>query len=91
MRVRTLKGMNNLNLMLMIRMGHIGMLIEDMNKKLLTIKILERSRALKMKVLVWFSQISKGISEILKYAHTGIKGYQKIEKRERYKQLKLKV
>lgn len=91
MRVRTLKAMNNLNLMLMIHMGHLGMLIEDMDKKLLTMKMLERSKSLKRKVLVWFSQISKGISEILKYAHTGIKEYKKIEKRERYKQLRLNI
>lgn len=32
MRVRTLKAMNNLNLMLIIHMGQIGMLIEDMDK-----------------------------------------------------------
>ena len=91
MRVRTLKAMNNLNLMLMVHMGHIGMLIEDMDKKLLTIKILERSKSLRNKVSVWFSQISRGISEILKYVHKGIKGYQKIEKRERYKQLELRL
>lgn len=89
MRVRALKAMNNLNLMLMIHMGHLGMLIEDMNKKLLTIKILEKSKSIRNKVLVWFNQISRGISEILKYAHTGIKEYQKIEKREKYKQLEL--
>ena len=91
MRVRTLKAMNNLNLMLMIHMGHLGMLIEDMNKKLLTIKILERSKSLKRKVIVWFNQVSRGICEILKYAHTGIKEYQKIDKREKYKQLELKL
>lgn len=91
MRVRTLKAMNNLNLMLMIHMGHLGMLIEDMNKKFLTIKILERSKLLKRKVFVWFSQISRGISEILKYARAGIEEYQKIEKREKYKQLQLKL
>lgn len=91
MRVRTLKAMNNLNLMLMIHMGHLGMLIEDMNKKLLTIKIIERSKALKGKVIVWLSQISRGISEILKYAHTGIKEYQKIEERKKYKQLQLNL
>lgn len=33
----------------------------------------------------------KRISEILKYAHTGIKEYQKIEKREKYRQLELKL
>lgn len=91
MRVRTLKAMNNLNLMLMIHMGHLGMLIEDMNKKLLTIKILEKSKSIRNKVLVWFNQISRGISEILKYAHVGIKEYQKIEKREKYKQLELRL
>lgn len=91
MRVRTLKAMNNLNLMLMVHMGHLGMLIEEMDKKLLTIKIIERSKSLKRKVIVWLNQIARGISEILKYAHTGIKEYQKIEKRERYRQLELKL
>lgn len=33
--------------------------------------------------------MSKGISEILKYAKVGIKDWQKIETREKYKQLKL--
>ena len=91
MRIRTLKAMNNLNLMLMIRMGHLGMLIEDIDKKLLTIKIIERSKSIKKKVIVWLSQISRGISEILKYAQKGIREYQKIEKREKYKQLELKL
>ena len=40
-------------------------------------------------MLVWYGQISSGIREILKYAHTGIKGWQNIEEREKYKQLKL--
>ncbi len=91
MRVRTLKAMNNLNLMLMIQMGHLGMLIEDMDKKLLTMKIIERSKSIRNKVIVWFSQISKGISEILKYAHKGIKEWKKIERRSNYKQLQLKL
>ncbi len=73
MRVRTLKSMNNLNLMLIIHLGQMAMLIEDMDKKLLSIKIIERSKSLKRKVIVWLSQMAKGISEILKYAHTGIK------------------
>ena len=91
MRVRTLKSMNNLNLMLMIHLGQMAMLIEDMDKKLLSIKIIERSKSLKRKAIVWLSQMAKGISEILKYAHTGIKEYEKIEKREKYKQLVLKL
>ncbi len=91
MRVRTLRAMNNLNLMLMIHMGHLGMLAENIDRKLLVIKIIERSRSLREKVIIWLSQISRGISEILKYAHTGIKEYQKIEKREKYRQLELKL
>lgn len=91
MRVRTLKAMNNLNLLLNIHLGHIGILGEKLEKKLLTIKIIERSKSLRGKILVWISQISRGISEILKYAKTGIKEWQKIEKREKYKQLELKL
>ena len=91
MRVRTLKSMNNLNLMLMIHLGQMAMIIEEMDKKLLSIKIIERSKSLKRKVIVWLSQMARGISEILKYAHTGIKEYQKIAKRERYRQLVLKL
>ena len=49
MRVRTLKAMNNLNLMLMIHMGYLSMLIEDMDKKLLTIKIIESSKSIRHK------------------------------------------
>lgn len=91
MRVRTLKAMNNLNLMLMIHMGHMGMLIEDMNKKLLTIKIVYASKSLRNKVLVWLSQMAKGIKEILSYAHEGIKKWQKKETREKYRQLSLEL
>ena len=91
MRVRTLKSMNNLNLMLMIHMGQMAMLVEDMDKKLLSIKIIERSKSLKRKAIVWLSQMARGISEILKYAHTGIREYKKIEKREKYRQLNLRL
>ena len=91
MRVRTLKSMNNLNLMLMIHLGEMAMLIEDMDKKLLSIKIIERSKSLKRKAVVWLSQVARGISEILKYAHTGIREYKKIAKREKYRQLVLKL
>ena len=91
MRIRTLKGMNTLNLILTIHLGHIGKLVEKLNKKLLTIKIIERSKSLRNKILVWISQMSRGISEILKYAKVGIKEWQKIEIREKYKQLELKL
>lgn len=91
MRVRSLKAMNCLNLMLMIHMGHLSMLIENMDKKLLTIKIINRSKSLKNKVLVWFYQIARGIKEILSYAKKGIKELEKIEKREKYKQITFRL
>ena len=91
MRVRSLKAMNCLNLMLMIHMGHLSMLIEDMDKKLLTIKIINRSKSLKNKVLVWFYQVARGIREILSYAKKGIKELEKIEKREKYKQITFRL
>ena len=90
-RVRTLKSINVLNMMLTIHMGHIGRLVESMDKKLLTIKIIERSKSLRNKVIVWISQIAKGIKEMLSYAHSGIKEWQKIEEREKYRQLQLKI
>ena len=80
MRVRSLKAMNCLNLMLMIHMGHLSMLIEDMDKKLLTIKIINRSKPLRNKVLVWFYQMARGIKEL-----------EKIEKREKHKQLTFRL
>lgn len=41
-------------------------------------RMLEGSKSLKIKVLVWISLTVRGIGEILKYAHAGIKEYQKI-------------
>ena len=90
-RVRTLKAINNLNLLLTIHMGHLSMLAEEIDNKLLIIKIIEASKSLRNKVCVWFSQLARGIYEILKKAHTGIKDYQKIEQRLGYKQLQLKL
>lgn len=91
MRVRTLKSMNNLNMMLTIHLGYIAMLADKIDKKLLVIKIIEASKSLRKKIIVWISQISRGIKEILKYCHTGIKEWQDIEQRPEYKQLQLKL
>ena len=41
--------------------------------------------------MVWISQITRGIKEILKYAHEGIKKWQQIEKHGEYKQLELRL
>jgi len=91
MRVRTLNSMNNLNMLLTIHLGHIGMLAEKMNKNLLILKILYASKSLKEKSIIWISQISRGIKEILKLAHEGIRKWQHIEERLEYKQLSLKL
>jgi len=91
MRVRTLNSMNNLNMLLTIHLGHIGMLAEKMNKNLLILKILYAGKSLKEKSIIWISQISRGIKEILKLAHEGIRKWQHIEERLEYKQLSLKL
>ena len=90
-RVRTLQSINNLNLLLSCVMLHVGVLAEKMDKKLLVMKIIEESKSLKNKAIVWFGQISKGISNILKNAKSGIKAFQEIETREKYKQLEFRI
>ena len=77
MRVRTLKSMNNLNMMLTIYLGYMAMLSDKIDKKLLVIKIIEASKSLRGRIIVWMSQI------------TGIKEWQNIEHKEKIKQLQL--
>ena len=91
MRVRTLESMNTLNMMLTIHLGHIAILADKIDKKLLTIKILYASKSLKDKSIVWLSQIARGIKNILAYAHNGIRDWLEIETREKFKQLELKL
>ena len=91
MRVRTLESMNNLNMMLTIHLGHIAILADNIDRKLLTIKIVCASKSLKVKSIVWLSQIARGIKKILSYAHTGVREWMDIEIREKYKQLELKL
>ena len=91
MRVRTLKSMNTLNRLLMMHIGHIGILAEKVNRKLLVIKMIERGKTLKGKTYLWYYQISKGMKEILKYAHKGIKEFKRIREKKEYEQLQLKL
>ncbi|MFQ6792074.1 MAG: MerR family transcriptional regulator [Thomasclavelia sp.] len=91
MRVRTIKSINVLNTILMMHIGHITLLAEKVNRKLLVIKMIERSKSLKGKRYYWCYQISKGIEEILKYAHKGIKEFQDIREKQGYRQLQLKL
>lgn len=90
-RLRTLKGMNNLNLLLTIHLGHINKLADEINHKLLSIKIIEASKSLRGKVIIWISQFARGIKKILSYAHEGIKKWQNVETRDKYKQLELRL
>lgn len=91
MRVRTLHAMNVMNTILMIVVGHIGLLAESIDKKLLVIKMIERGKALKSKAYLWYYQIVKGIKTILRHAHNGIREFQDIRKKEEYKQLQLNL
>lgn len=91
MRVRTVHAMNVMNTIVMILVGHIGVLAENIDKKLLVIKMIERGKSLKGKAYLWYYQIAKGIKNILMYAHNGIREFQDIRKKERYKQLQLKL
>lgn len=88
-RVRTIKAMNNLNLMLMIQMGHLGLLGEKINQRLLSIKIIYESRSLRAQISLWLSQLARGIKEILSHAKTGVEEYKYIH--ESYKQLEIKL
>lgn len=55
MRVRQFKTMNVLSLMITNVMNHLSILAENMDKKLLIMKIIERSKSLRKKILVWFT------------------------------------
>ena len=90
-RVRSIRGINNLNMMWSCGMLHIGILADKIDLKLLIIKIIEASKSIKTKAIVWYGQISRGIKNILAYAHEGIRKWQKIESREKFKQLQLKL
>jgi hypothetical protein len=89
MRVRSLQSMNALNLMITLIMGNNGKLIEAMDKKLLTIKIIERSRSFKNKICTWLYQMARGIEAILEHAKVGVKEFQKIEQRSGQLSLRL--
>ena len=89
--IRTLKGMNNLNMFLTAVMLKLTKLIEKIDTNYFSNVILERAMALKEKCIIWFGQMSQGIYEILKYAHGGIRQWCNIEKREKNKQLSFKL
>lgn len=89
--IRTISAMNNLNLFLTISMFYLSILTEKLDTNFYSNIVLERSKSLKEKVLVYLSIIGTGIVEILKNARTGIREWQEIREHKKYKQLSLKL
>lgn len=89
--LRTLNSMNNLNILLTIVMSYLAILTEKLDTNFHSNIILERAKSLKEKAKVYLSLMATGVFEILKYAHKGIRQWQNIERREKYKQLCLKL
>ena len=82
MRVRNLKAINNLTYIFNLVIGHIIGLVEDMNNKLLSIKIIEESKSLRQTVGVWITQFARGINTMLRRSVIGIKEYFKDSKKK---------
>ena len=91
MLIRKVHAMNVMNMLLMVHIGHISILAEEVDRKLLVIKMIERSRSLGNKVYLWLYRIQEGMREILQYAHQGIQEYLKIRKKKEYRQMQLRV
>ena len=83
--------MNVLNTLLMIHLGHISVLADKVNKKLLVIKIVERSKTMHKENSIRFYKNKSGIHEILKFSQKGIKEHMRIRSRGKYKQLQLSI
>ena len=79
-RVRSLKSINNLNLLLTYTIGFIALMSEKNGKNMFAKEIIKESKSLRNKVYLWFYQIARGIYNILKNAKTGIKEWQNIQK-----------
>ena len=79
-RVRSLKSINNLNLLLTYTIGFIALMCEKSGKNMFAQEIIKESKSLKDKVYLWFYQMARGIYNILKNAKIGIKEWQNIQK-----------
>lgn len=75
LRVRKLKAINNLTEIFNITLGLIIRQIEEMDNKLLSIKIIYEAKILREKVEVKITQYAVGIHNMLSRAHNGIKDY----------------
>ena len=88
-RVRSLKSINNLNKMLTYAIGFIGLMQEMHKRNKLANKMIKNARGLRTDILFYYYQMSEGIKNTLDYARTGIREWQKIERRPRFQQLML--
>ena len=79
-RVRSLKSINNLNLLLTYTIGFMALMCEKLGKNMFAQEIIKESNSLKDKVYLWFYQMARGIYNILKNAKIGIKEWQNIQK-----------
>ena len=73
--VRTLKSIRNLDLMLTIAIGHIGVLSEKLDESVEVLEIVAASKRLYGLNLFMFYAISDGLYAILRKSHTGIKSF----------------
>ena len=89
--LRTLESMNNLNMFLTITLTFVSILVEKIDRNFYSNLILERACSLKNKAIIYMGMMVSGIKEILRYARTGIKEWQHIENRSKYKQIQLKI
>ena len=89
--VRTLKAMNILNMFLTMLIGYIQTIAEKININILGIKLKYASDSLREKVVVWLSQLARGLKVILWTARTGIRNLMNVEHQQsdNVKQLQL--
>lgn len=89
--VRTLKAMNILNMFLTMLIGYIQTIAEKININILGIKLKYASDSLREKVVVWLSQLARGLKVILRTARTGIRNLMNVEhqRSDNVKQLQL--
>lgn len=90
-RVRNLKAINNLNKLLTYAIGFVGLMQEKHKKNKLANKMIKNAKGLRTDILFYYYQMSQGIKNTLAYARTGIKEWQKIERRPQYQQMLLPI
>jgi len=73
--VRSLKSIRNLDLLLSVAIGYIGMLSEKINESLLVAEVIEASKRLYGLAKFTFYAIADGLAEIFNKLYTGISSF----------------